>query len=698
MPFATNEKGGWMMKGVHQKGKIILAALLGLVLLPGPVWGQSLKTIQVPEPPTLASFVRDKDAAIRLGKALFWDMQVGSDGATACASCHFHAGADSRTKAQLNPDTLGGDATFQAGALNTTLTRNKFPFVKFVNPDDPGAGVLREWNDVVSSQGVRLTQFTDIVPGNAVDAGVAQRDPIFRFQRRVEPRNTPTTINAVFNFANFWDGRANNVFNGANPFGAMDTDAAGNPNKRIVANVAGVLTPVTIRIRNASLASQAVGPPLSDFEMSWRGRTFPKVGKKMLSLAPLAQQVVHPQDSVLGLLANSTLVNGVPSNVPGINTTYAALIRQAFLPRYWSNTTQIVTFNAEGLPTVLPNPGRPLTTDEYTQMEANFSLFFGLAVQLYEATLIADDTPFDRFQDGFPNSLTPEQVFGMQIFDFAQCSVCHAGAEMTAASVGNLLLNPNPAPPGQINVPDPTKNPLNAIEQMPFTVGEALYDVDFVHISVVRQANDPGRAGTAPFINPRTAAEYPLSWSVLGQLKRDGLLPPSVAAFTPSLPVGFQANFTRPFPDRAVNNGAMKVPQLRNVDLTGPYFHNGGAATLMQVVDFYTRGGNFRFGNFPDVTEEMDGDVPAEVAPVGFLIGNTSAQRALVAFLQALTDPRVKEERAPFDHPQLFVPNGIDPVTRVDIINEIPPVGAGGRIPAGLLPLQPFLNANQFSP
>jgi hypothetical protein len=70
----------------------------------------------------------------------------------------------------------------------------------------------------------------------------------------------------------------------------------------------------------------------------------------------------------------------------------------------------------------------------------------------------------------------------------------------------------------------------------------------------------------------------------------------------------------------------------------------------------------------------------------------------VVAFLQALTDPRVKEERAPFDHPQLFVPNGIDPVTRNDIINEIPPVGAGGRIPAGLQPLQPFLGVNQFSP
>ena len=38
-----------------------------------------------------------------------------------------------------------------------------------------------------------------------------------------------------------------------------------------------------------------------------------------------------------------------------------------------------------------------LGPNDYTQMEYNFSLFFGLAVQLYEATLVADDTPFDRF-------------------------------------------------------------------------------------------------------------------------------------------------------------------------------------------------------------------------------------------------------------------------------------------------------------
>jgi cytochrome c peroxidase len=688
-----------MQSFAQMGGKIILAMTLSLALLPVEVWGQSLKTVPVPEPPTLASFVRDRAAAIQLGKALFWDMQVGSDGFTACASCHFHAGADNRTRGQLNPDTLGGHVTFQAGTPNSTLTRGKFPFVRFTNPDDTSSPILRDWDDVVSSQGVRLTQFTDIVPGSAVDAGTPLVDPVFRAAgantRRVEPRNTPSVINAAFNFANFWDGRANNVFNGANPFGAMDTDAAGNPNLRIVRNISGVLTPVLIRIRNGSLASQAVGPPVSDFEMSWGGRTWPKIGKKMLSLQPLALQVVHPQDSVLGLLANSTLVSGVPTNVPGINTTYEALIKQAFLAGYWNNTTQIVTFDANGIPTAQPNPGTPLTTDQYTQMEANFSLFFGLAIQLYEATLIANDTPFDRFQEGFLDSLTPQQIFGMQIFQgVGRCTVCHVGPETTGASVRNVLPDPNPPPPGIPVIIDPRKNPLNAMELMDFVSGTALYDVDFLNVTVVRTADDPGRAGTVPFVNPLTGVNYPLSFSSLALLKRDVLLPPSVALFTPSLPKGFLATdtslFGQPSNDRVIIAGGMKVPQLRNVDLTGPYFHNGGMATLMQVVDFYTRG-----GNFPDLNIN---EQPLEIAPIQFLRGSTVNQSALIAFLQGLTDARVREERAPFDHPQLFVPHGMDPFTRTDIVNEIPPVGAGGRPAAGLQPLQPFLGVNQFLP
>jgi cytochrome c peroxidase len=60
----------------------------------------------VPDAALLANFIQDKTAALKLGKALFWDMQIGSDGFTSCATCHFHAGADSRSKNQRAPGLL----------------------------------------------------------------------------------------------------------------------------------------------------------------------------------------------------------------------------------------------------------------------------------------------------------------------------------------------------------------------------------------------------------------------------------------------------------------------------------------------------------------------------------------------------------------------------------------------------------------
>ncbi len=62
-------------------------------------------------------------------------------------------------------------------------------------------------------------------------------------------------------------------------------------------------------IRFVSLASLSTGPALSDFEMSFEGRNWAKLGKKLLqgirgpgSVTPLANQLVSPTDSVMGHL------------------------------------------------------------------------------------------------------------------------------------------------------------------------------------------------------------------------------------------------------------------------------------------------------------------------------------------------------------------------------------------------------------
>lgn len=99
----------------HAFGQLPFLALL--LVFPGAVppvqahgalvFPFSLKEVRPPEIPGLGRVVKNRKAALVLGKALFWDMNVGSDG-MACASCHFHAGADNRVKNVLNP---GGKRT-----------------------------------------------------------------------------------------------------------------------------------------------------------------------------------------------------------------------------------------------------------------------------------------------------------------------------------------------------------------------------------------------------------------------------------------------------------------------------------------------------------------------------------------------------------------------------------------------------------
>src|ERR1700681_3192335 len=75
----------------------------------------SLSSVPVPGVFGMEGILADRTAAIQLGKALFWDMQAGSDDIQACASCHFNAGADSRPMNIVNPGQAGGDNTFQLG-------------------------------------------------------------------------------------------------------------------------------------------------------------------------------------------------------------------------------------------------------------------------------------------------------------------------------------------------------------------------------------------------------------------------------------------------------------------------------------------------------------------------------------------------------------------------------------------------------
>ncbi len=619
----------------------------------------SLKTVPVPRPVGIEAFIKNDAAAIALGKALFWDMQAGGDGMVACATCHHHAGADHRAQHQLNP---GANATFDVAGPNHLLAATEYPFHMLANPDDRGSLKLRDRDDVTGSQGIHAADFLDIVPGSPRDQMQASAlDPIgFSIGglnvRRVTGRNSPSVINSVYNMRNFWDGRANRRFNGRNPFGDAD------PNARVLkVNDLGELEAVHVSIDRASLASQAVGPPVSDVEMSGTGRSWMKLGKKMLSLTPLALQSVRRDDSVLGPYA-------VAGN-KGLSTTYADLIRAAFVDSWW-NSAQVVDGQLvvqQGVS--VPRDGSSLPTDRYSLMEANFSLFWGLSIAAYEATLVSDDAPYDRYREGDAAALTPQQQFGLLVFmgkSGGNCIACHFGAEFTGATFNNRL------------TPEGVGGPvLGVFERM--VVGDgtpAVYDGGFYNLGVRPTGEDLGLGANDPFGHPLSLARQ--EQLAPGSVQDNLLNPPMVPG------------------ERITADGAFKTPSLRNVELTGPYFHNGSEASLRDVVQFYSRGGNFRDENIRDLDFEM-------LRQMG-LIGHPSRQIAVTNFLRSLTDERVRYERAPFDHPELIMPEGASGTEvsvlqdlrfgsqAADLIDRLPAVGRLGAT----APVPSFLNVPVF--
>jgi cytochrome c peroxidase len=665
---------------------------------------KSLRGVHVPRTPGLVGggnpIVVNQRAAIMLGKALFWDVNVGSDG-MACASCHFHAGADRRTHNQIGPGQLHANeasgTTFEAtasggpGGPNHGLGSADFPLFQFENPADKKSPVIFSTDDVVGSSGTFKGIFQNVLTaGSGNDECAPDSDAVFhaggRNARQATTRNTPTVINAAFNFRNFWDGRANNSFNGESPFGARD------PQTGVwVAKADGSVSKTRLSLANASLASQAMAPPLNDVEMSCAQRRFPDIGRKLLQRRPLENQEIHFEDSVLRTKRDAS--------GKGLNTTYEALIRKAFASRYWSGKGD---FGA-------PANGRA----PYSQMEANFSFFFGLALQLYESTLISNKSPYDTPPDkaGVPKGLNDQQKRGLTVFLNAHCVNCHRGPTFSAAAHPYIYAKRNKD--GPILLERSVINGAVTGNGVSF----ALRDEGFANTSVVPAGWDPGIGGSDPFGNPLSFARQYVNALLNGRV--DLMDPVKVYpcdfetpfaydhdpaelvddpnghakgkckgarsfAKVPAASV-FAADLQKPGQGRAffAVDGAFKIPTLRNVELTGPYMHNGSMKSLEEVVDFYNRGGNVAN--------------PDHFATLVFQQGFTSDEKAdLVAFLKSLTDERVRWERAPFDHPELPIPEGheeaVSPLgsnLAKDRFLHIPAVGKNGRT-SEQGPLQPF--------
>lgn len=651
----------------------------------------SFSGMQVPPVPGLLDgedpIVVDKEKAIILGKALFWDTNVGSDG-IACGSCHFHAGADSRIKNQLapgGPSANPSSSTFeqtlsgQWGGPNYSLKKSDFPFHQLTNPFFISSAVTHDTDDVASSSGTFSGDYISSSRYNEPnDACERFADPVFHVgtfgTRRVEPRNTPTIVNSIFNHRNFWDGRANNVFNGSSQWGDRDPEAGiwVKINSRQVRKE-------RLHLINSSIASLSLAPPLSTTEMSCAGRSLPALGRKLLSRKPLESQRVHYQDSVLGNMSYSDSTQ----LLPGLNTTYKRLIRQAFNRKYWSYSRR-GQFGA-------PQDG----SFPYNQIEANFGMFFGLSIQLYMSTLVSDQAPFDtsaRDADGIPTELSQSAINGLNLFRDGQCARCHIGPNFTMASVTANAEFAKIHPEAFGNEQLIVSTTENVVNRALVDDGVAFFDTGFIATGVVTEDADLGVGSLDDFGNPLSFSQQYLQFvagltqnvvdnevmsvrpcdfqeafaiNVILPFPQDNLFTPEDGvkpqeqsldncfnpefAFLPTEQVAL-AELQSPTNRRMIHavNGAFKVPTLRNIELTGPFMHNGGMSSLEQVIEFYSRGGNF----------SSQAKQSEKVFPLPALQFSEQNRADLIAFLKTLTDDRVRYKKAPFDHPEIRVPHG----------------------------------------
>ncbi|MFN0058874.1 MAG: cytochrome c peroxidase [Planctomycetota bacterium] len=173
-----------------------------------------------------------------LGKFLFWEEQLSSSDAVACATCH-------------QPEFGGSD-----------------PRVGLAMSRSPGFdGLFGTIDDVVGSIGVHAT-----------DANCEEIDDgVFFPERQVTGRRTPSFIGIGYSPESFWDGRATSVFL--------------NPETGLVSIAAG-----------GALESQAVGPILSSVEMACNGRTWDDVRDKLEVVTPMALATNLPTDMADALI------------------------------------------------------------------------------------------------------------------------------------------------------------------------------------------------------------------------------------------------------------------------------------------------------------------------------------------------------------------------------------------------------------
>ena len=185
------------------------------------------------------------------------------------------------------------------------------------------------------------------------------------------------------------------------------------------------------------------------------------------------------------------------------------------------------------------------------------------AIAAYERTLVSSNSPFDRFIKGNQNAITENQKIGWFLFKGkAKCIECHTFS---------------------------TSEPLFTDFKF-YNTGIALKDEDFAPLTQLR-----GKIKNSQM----SELAHDVRFSELGRFL---------------------------VTKNEKDIGAFKTATLRDVELTGPYMHNGSLRTLLDVVRFYNEGG------------QKNQNLSNKIHPLEL---NEREINQLVEFLRALTSDDV---------------------------------------------------------
>jgi cytochrome c peroxidase len=195
------------------------------------------------------------------------------------------------------------------------------------------------------------------------------------------------------------------------------------------------------------------------------------------------------------------------------------------------------------------------------------------AIATYERTLISFNSPFDHFIAGDANAMSDSAKSGWKLFNAkARCNLCHALTD------------------NQRDVTVFTDNEFHNIG-----------------IGILRH-----RVG-------------PLAQQAERDLAQGYMIDVDAAAITSEMSVLGRFLITKKPSDIA----SFKTPDLRNVLVTAPYFHDGSMQTLWDVVDHYNKGDGI-----------TDPWLDEDIQPLALTEPEIDD---MVAFLASLTSPEYKE-------------------------------------------------------